>query len=260
MKRSLSQFETLAQRLIEGSFSRLFGGQLRPLEVAMRLARTLEDSQVDGRAANHFYVYLHPYDYDSVYRQNPALASELAGYVTHLAQQAGLSLPAPPQVELAADANVSRQQVRVRAEHELRREDPTTQVQRLDSLEEEALSALRALDAYLIIEGQRHIPLDRPFTSLGRRTDNDVVLDSATVSRQHAQIRWRYGHFVLYDLSNRGRTLVNGQPVSEYVLRPGDVITLSNVMIIYGEGVTRPRRPRPAGDDGGDETQMRPPT
>lgn len=225
----------------------------------MRLARTLEDSQVEGRAANRFYVHLHPRDYDFVCRQNPALADELADYITDLAQQSGLSLPAPAQVELAADARVLRQQVQVRAEHDRQREGPTTQVQRLDSLEEDALSAIRALDAYLIIEGRQHIPLDRPFTTLGRRTDNDVVLDSPTVSRQHAQIRWRYGRFVLYDLSNRGRTLVNGQPVSESVLRPGDVIALSNVMIIYGEGVTRPQR-RPRASDDGDETQVRPRT
>jgi pSer/pThr/pTyr-binding forkhead associated (FHA) protein len=81
------------------------------------------------------------------------------------------------------------------------------------------------------------VALERPFLSIGRRTENDLVLDSPTVSRRHAQLRWRYGRFVLYDLSGRpGRTLVNSQPVSEYALQSGDVITLANVKLIYGEG------------------------
>ena len=37
-------------------------------------------------------------------------------------------------------------------------------------------------------------------------------------------------------ISGRGRTQVNGQATREHVLRPGDVIALSDVMIIYGEG------------------------
>lgn len=246
----LSRFEKLAQRLVEGSFSRLFGGELEPLEVATRLARALEDSQRNGRAADFFHIYLHPDDYDSVCRQNPELAGELAGYVTRLAQQAGLSLAAPAQVQLTAEPSLGRRQIQVRAEHRQTKE-PTTQVFRRDTLDDGALAALRAVDAYLIVEGRRHVPLERPLITLGRRTDNDVVLDSPTVSRQHAQIRWRYGRFVLYDLSRRGRTTVNGEPVTEHALQPGDVIALSNVLLIYGEddGDKQGRSPSDKDDD-----------
>jgi pSer/pThr/pTyr-binding forkhead associated (FHA) protein len=117
---------------------------------------------------------------------------------------------------------------------------------------------IAALDAYLIVDGQRHVPLTKPVTSLGRNIDNDVVLDAPTVSRQHAQIRWRYGRFILYDVSNRGHTQVNNQTVNETVLKSGDVISLSDVKLIYGEGESQPRsRPRPASSLN-DETQIRP--
>ena len=50
----LAHFETLARRLIEGSFRRLFGNQLDPLEVATQIALALEQSAQDGRAADVF--------------------------------------------------------------------------------------------------------------------------------------------------------------------------------------------------------------
>jgi pSer/pThr/pTyr-binding forkhead associated (FHA) protein len=97
-------------------------------------------------------------------------------------------------------------------------------------------AALLELDAFLIVEGGRHVPLDKPVVTLGRRSDNDVIIDATAVSRQHAQIRWRFGRFVLYDTSSRGRTMVNGVRVKEQVLQSGDVIALSDVLIVFAEG------------------------
>jgi pSer/pThr/pTyr-binding forkhead associated (FHA) protein len=100
------------------------------------------------------------------------------------------------------------------------------------------------------------LPLDAPLVSIGRRIDNDIVLDSSAVSRHHAQIRWRYGRFVLYDVGGRGSTAVNGQSVTEYVLQAGDVIALSNVSIIYGEGLEK--RSRRSTGDSTDQTLLMP--
>ena len=71
--------------------------------------------------------------------------------------------------------------------------------------------------------------------NLGRQLDNDIVVEDPTVSRRHAQLQWRHGHYVIFDFGSRAGTLVNGQRVAECVLRAGDVMTLGNVSIIYGE-------------------------
>ncbi|MFO7536782.1 MAG: FhaA domain-containing protein [Chloroflexota bacterium] len=238
----IAQFESLARRLIEGSARRLFGDQIDPLEVSSQIARALEDSQRDGQAADFFRIRLHPDDYTALYRQNPRLATELSGYVTDLARKAGFYLPIPPDVEITADPNLSRQQVRVEAEHTVQADEPT-QIQPRPLSEAAVKSAIRAIDAFLIVAGRRHVPLDQAIINMGRRTDNDIVLDAPTVSRRHAQIRWRYSRFVVYDLSNRGHTLVNNQPVTEHALQPGDVITLGDVPLIYGEGEVDPHIP-----------------
>jgi pSer/pThr/pTyr-binding forkhead associated (FHA) protein len=89
--------------------------------------------------------------------------------------------------------------------------------------------------AFVVIDGQRHVELARPLITVGRQLDNDIVLDAPSVSRHHAQLRWRYGRFVIYDLGSQQGTWVNGQMVTEHVLQAGDVIWLSTVAMIYGE-------------------------
>ncbi|NDJ79160.1 MAG: FHA domain-containing protein, partial [Chloroflexi bacterium] len=78
-------------------------------------------------------------------------------------------------------------------------------------------------------------PLDRSVITIGRRHDNTIVLDDSRISRQHAQLRYRQGAFVLYDLGSRGGTFVNGARITEVALRPGDVIALAGVTVVYVE-------------------------
>ena len=83
--------------------------------------------------------------------------------------------------------------------------------------------------------------------NLGRRLDNHIIIDDPRVSRNHAQLRLRFGHYVVYNLGSTGGTFVNGQRIEECVLRPGDVISLGGVPIIYGEDSSGPGAPsRPA--------------
>jgi hypothetical protein len=264
MKRfRLSEFEARAQRLVEGSFNRLLGGQLGTLDVANRLAKVAEDEWSNGRSPYQFTIHLHPDDAARILVEQPDIETMLADYVMQLAQQAEQRLLTQPTIRLLAAETVAPRQVRIEAV-EGEETEPTTQIQAIRpnvaEMTEEVLEAIRELDAYLIVDGGRHVALDRPVVNLGRRMDNEVVLDAPTVSRRHAQIRWRYGRFILYDLSNRpGRTAVNGQPAQEYALQSGDVISLSDVRLIYGEGQLEPnghKRPDHAFDE--EETMLRP--
>ncbi len=235
VKRHLTRFEALAQRLVEGSFGRLFGGQLQALDLAAHLARSMEDNQFNGLAPDRYLIHLHPQAYTAVTAQNPRLIPDLITYLEQLAQQSSLVFAVTPEVQFITDANLPRHAISVQAEHGQVRNE-STQVYEQVAPENEATAQVRALDAFLILDGRRHVSLHKPIITLGRRADNDIVLESPAVSRRHAQLRWRYGRFVLYDLSGQGRTAVNNEPISECVLQPGDVIRLSDTFLIYGEG------------------------
>ncbi len=113
----------------------------------------------------------------------------------------------------------------------------------------EAAESPRLPKAFLVVDGSRYVPLDRTVINIGRRRDNTIVLDDRRVSRQHCQLRFRFGEFVLYDLGSRGGTFVNNIRVSESVLRPGDVISLAGVPLVYFvDEESGPQKPSSGGD------------
>jgi hypothetical protein len=260
-KNGISRLEQLLRETVEGSFGRLFGGYLEPMDVAVQLVQIMEDSTSSPRASYRYSVALHPTDYELMLVQNPDLADDLADAAWLLGRRYGLPLAARPKITLRPDGTIRRHAFRIVMGddgREMPRLD-TTQVVARRSAADRALANLRAVDAFLIVQGKRHVPLDKPLVTIGRRPDNDIVLDSATVSRQHAQIRWRFDRFVLYDVSNRGRTRVNGEPAAQSVLHNGDVIALSDAMLIYGEGITRDTKRGTGNNDGPADTLVIPP-
>lgn len=77
------------------------------------------------------------------------------------------------------------------------------------------------------LAGQQFPIGDTPVT-LGRHSDNGVVISKENVSRFHAEVR-REGHgFVLYDRGSSNGTLVNGERVTSHELQPGDVIKIGD--------------------------------
>lgn len=74
---------------------------------------------------------------------------------------------------------------------------------------------------------------------LGRSNDSDFRLPDTGVSRQHAEITWDGQVAVLVDLQSTNGTTVNDEPVENWMLADGDVITLghSNIEVrIVGPG------------------------
>jgi hypothetical protein len=252
----IARFEALAERLVEGTFARLFAGRLSSLEVVMHLARAMEDHQVlssDGtpQAPTHYWVCLHPDDWAALVAEQRALEVELARYVTELAAQADLTLDIVPSVRVLPDGDMAPHDVRVYARwmpeeagaasglgtHEMEPGEKTA----------EGETMVPPGRPFLILDGQRHVDLLRPVVSVGRALDNVIILEDPRISRHHAQLRRRYGRYVLYDLGSSGGTRINGYPIEECVLHSGDVISFAGVRVIYGED---PPTPVPLPDSG----------
>ncbi len=260
MKRSaLSRVESLIRKVVEEPFTWLSGDPLDPFRLATHLVRSYEDTPPDALPPNQFTIYVSPDDYAEI-AEGRALELEVqvADYVALLAERRGVAIGETPHVTFEADDGELPRQARIVAGRLAEQPDVHTEVFALGA-GDAVMEAIRAADAFLIVQGRQHIALDRPVTRIGRRMDNDIVLDTPSISRQHAQIRWRQGYFVLYDVSRHGQTAVNGDAVREHVLRPGDVLALSDVMIVYGEGRDEPLGGLSlVGDDDLDTTMQKP--
>ncbi len=119
----------------------------------------------------------------------------------------------------------------------------------MDEHEEQSLSEDAELqdparipeDAFVIVDGIKVIPLNQPLIRIGRRLENNLVLDDPRVSRTHAELRAINGRYVLFDLNSTGGTFVNGLKITQSVVYPGDVISLAGVNLVYGQKNPPPR-------------------
>lgn len=240
-----AHLENRIQALVAGDFARLFAGRLQPREVALRLAREMEthaDLDDGGLlvAPNHYVLHLHPDDHAALLAERPDLAAALARHVIALAAASDLHLDADLDVVLLPDSAVGPQGVVVTVRH-VEGARRTIQIGEVRVAEAGSPGALP--NAFLIVDGERRIPLDRMAITIGRQFDSDIVIDDRRVSRQHCQLRLREGQFMLHDLSSRGGTLVNGTRVREATLQSGDVIVLAGVEVVYVvDKTTAPRR------------------
>ena len=91
-----------------------------------------------------------------------------------------------------------------------------------------------------MVEGNRILRLQADQVAIGRRLDNDLVLDNPRVSRRHALIQSSSGQFTIKDLQSTAGTLVNGRRIRSVVLQPGDVIRLAEIELVYGESPGEP--------------------
>ena len=239
-KSRFSRVEERIQQLVEGTFARLFVGRLHPLEVATRLAHALEDNAVmldDGTvmAPNRFMVSLNPDDYAAILADTPELARSLRETVMDLANRAGMRMPVYPDVNIVADTEVAARFVAVSARYENK---AIRETQALTPITAEQVKPTAPRNAQLILHGTIYIPLERPVINVGRRPDNQIVIEDPRVSRKHAQLRLRFGRYVLYDLGSSGGTFVNNHAIHESILKPGDVISLAGVTMVYIEDDT----------------------
>lgn len=229
----LSRFESFARDLIEGSFDRLLGFPGPLTELTNDLITAARDSLQDGISGNYYEVKIHPATLSELEQRVPDLAANLEELLARIGERDPLIYAGELRVELVADHVLEPGQTIITAERSGVEDEPTAVLFRKKG----ATAPLRMLEAYLIVDGRNHVVIDKAVTSIGRSLDNDVILEDPGVSRAHAQIRWRNGRFVIFDLGSRSGTLINGRRLQESELTAGDVITLGKAALIYGEEV-----------------------
>ncbi len=71
------------------------------------------------------------------------------------------------------------------------------------------------------------------FLSIGRDSSNAIRLDDRSVSPSHCRITLDSERFLLTDLESDSGTFVNGIPVKQRVLAPGDQIAVGNSLFLF---------------------------
>ncbi len=81
--------------------------------------------------------------------------------------------------------------------------------------------------------GQEHV-LREDVTTIGRAVENDLVITSKRISREHAQVRRDGWRMMLEDLGSTNGTFLNGQRVlTPITLQDQDRIKIGDVVLIF---------------------------
>jgi FHA domain-containing protein len=246
----LRSLESKIAGLVEGTFSRAFRSEVRPVEIARKLAREMEDhrsmSVSRTYVPNEYRVFLSPRDRARFADYEGALASELSGYLLEHARRERLSLLSRPVIEFETDERLGLGEfgIQTRVVAPPGQEDVapapaesgrtmvySTAGRVAEPLQERARAHEET--ALLLVEGSR-VVVGPGGATLGRSRGCDVVLNDHNVSRQHAEIRPRGGSWVYTDLGSTNGSSINGHPVQgPEVLKPGDEVSLGGYTITF---------------------------
>ena len=244
----LRSLENKIADLVEGTFSRAFRSEVRPVEIARKLAREMEEhksfSVSRTYAPNEYRVFLSPRDRERFADYEGALAEELAGYLLEHARRERLVLLTRPTVEFETDDRLGLGEFQTRMAPPEGQEDDeapaeqsgrtmvySTSERHSQPLEERARS--RAETALLVLGGKRMV-VGPAGATLGRSRKCDIVVDDPNVSREHAEVRPRGGSWVLRDLGSTNGSSINGRRTDgAEVLKPGDEIELGTSTMTF---------------------------
>ena len=255
----LTAIERFFERLFERPSARLFRTRLQPVQLQRRIERAMEAERLAASdrtlAPNRFVVHLHPADLAGFDEMEQTLAAELADAALLFARAHHYTLVDRPRVDLLADPMVERADIRVdarfadpiagrsaatadheRADHHDHRPDPASTMVFAVPVPTAPTARLRVLEPR---RGVREVAVGVGLT-IGRATDNDLVLRDERVSRHHGRIAGRRGALLYSDLGSTNGSEVNGQRVTEVVLGAGDLIQIgASTLEVEVDGATR---------------------
>ncbi|HWU33024.1 MAG TPA: DUF3662 and FHA domain-containing protein [Marmoricola sp.] len=229
--------ERLEHRLegtVQGSFARVFGSAVQPVEIAAALVREVDNSaQILSRARrlapNDFVVELSESDYARIEPIGPQLRTEIIEQLQEHATKQGYTFTGPVAIEFVVGDGLSTGRFRVRSQSLSPVSQHGAPVRPTDTQIQRSL-------AYLEINGER-VPLSAPGAVIGRGTDATLRIDDPGVSRRHLEIRVAEGpegiRASVHDLGSTNGILVNGHRMTEAGLTEGTVIRAGNTTMTF---------------------------
>jgi hypothetical protein len=240
----LRNLESKLAGLVEGTFSRAFKSEVRPVELARKLAREMDAHRVQSLSRtyvpNEYAVWLSPEDREQFSGYEDELRNELSGYLLEHARRERVALLTPPEITFKTDERLRLGEFGIQARLVRPDDDPQAAPHQAEeghtmvySTSERLSEPLREPDprrrsARLRIAGRTEL-LGSGGATLGRSREADIVLDDANVSRKHAEVRPSGGSWIVRDLGSTNGIKVNGRrvdPARPQSLKPGDVIEL----------------------------------
>ncbi|MFL5680093.1 MAG: FhaA domain-containing protein [Chloroflexota bacterium] len=284
--RPLAAVERFFEQLFERPTARLFRPRLQPIQLQRRIERAMENERMSAAdrilVPNRFRVQLHPEDLESFGELTATLATDLAEGALAFARRHRYAVIDRPRVDLVADPNVGRGEIRVDARFADKARtasaappvapaaavpgapppvapnpaddaqvsaspataEPPATDEPFDPSDPRFVSQTMVFKVPIVDAPvarlrelrpngtEREVTVDGAPVSIGRATDNTLVIHDSQVSRHHARLQARGGTLVFTDLASTNGSRVNGSRVAEVVLGEGDRIEIGGTVLV----------------------------
>ncbi|HYB22413.1 MAG TPA: DUF3662 and FHA domain-containing protein [Solirubrobacteraceae bacterium] len=258
----LKSVETMIANLVEGAFGRVFRAEVRPMELARKLAREMDAHRTVSVSRtyvpNEYAVWLSPRDRERYEGVEHEVIDELCAYLLEHARREDLIMASPPHIVFHTDERLSLGEFGIQAR--TARPDLEDRQEQAPALPRESRPAPQhgntmiysasvhagpgagAVQApapqrpqrALLALGARRLLVPPAGAVVGRSRDCDVVLDDAGVSRRHAHIRPTPDGWTLEDLGSTNGVRVNGHELhGVHALHPGDRLELGSTEVVF---------------------------
>lgn len=249
----LRNLESKIAGLVEGTFARAFKSEVRPVEIARKLGREMDEHRVASisrtYAPNEYAVWLSPRDREHFEGYEDELRAELEGYLLEHARSERVALLTAPRIEFRTDERLRLGEFGIQARLVRPAADPasappsqgdeghTMVYSTADRLAEPpAQENPRRPGAKLRLDGRTTL-VSELGAVLGRSRDCDVVLEDPNVSRHHAEVRPSGGSWTVRDLGSTNGIRVNGRRVDgPRSLKHGDTIGVGTSELTFELG------------------------
>jgi len=231
----LDQLEAKLQALIEGHIARLLPTQLSKDSLVRHMVAAMQagaKQQEDGTwmAPDIFQIQIHA-PHAASFPQTDDLLSEMADMIFRAGDQAGFEFQRFPSVILTPNPDIAAGNIDIVAQVS---QDFPSETMAHEVEAQENIGHIPA-SAFLIVNGNQIFNLEQTIINIGRRANNDLVIDDPRVSRLHAQLRATDERYAVFDLDSTGGTFINGRRVSQATLQPSDIISLAGVPLVYAQ-------------------------
>ena len=250
--------ETTIANLVEGAFGRVFRSEVRPMELARKLAREMDAHRTVSVSRvyvpNEYSVWLSPEDRERYEDVEHEVIDDLCAYLLEHARREDLFLASHPQIEFHTDERLALGEFGIQArlvrsaghsdEHpaapEAEEEHGQTMIYSTSARvggPVEASHARRRAPRALLAVGGRRLLVPPAGGTIGRSRDCEIVLEDTGISRRHAELRPGPDGWSVEDLGSTNGVLVNGRQIhGAQSLESGDRVELGSTEILFELG------------------------
>lgn len=247
----LRTLESRIAGLVEGSFGRIFRSEVRPIELARKLVREMDDNRTVSLSRtyvpNEYLIWLSPEDRERYEGIEADVIDELCAYLLEHARREGLMFASGPSVSFHTDRALALGEFGIETrvantageegepEEEPLRSGGRTMIHSSSSHGRERSGAPgRAAARALLVLDDRHLLVPATGALIGRSRSCDIVIDDGAISRRHAEVLPTPEGWLLRDLQSTNGVRVNGRRVEgQVVLQGGDVIEIGSTEVLF---------------------------